>query len=167
MRVLHSRGEAYRDETGRTVRLVGACHDITQRKRAEEALQRAHNELERRVEERTAELARTNEALQTEIAERLRTQEALARREEQYRSLIENGSDVIGIVDASGLIEEEQNGVRWDAGIATGTRHASGHEHGYGLGRDQVRVNVEVARVHALHPFAHGLGQVGIAHAGE
>jgi len=104
VRVLHSRGEAYRDETGRTVRLVGACHDITERKRAEEALQRAHNELERRVEERTAELARTNEALQAEIAERLRTQEALARREEQYRSLIENGSDVIGIVDPSGHI---------------------------------------------------------------
>jgi PAS domain S-box-containing protein len=104
VRVLHSRGEAYRDENGRTVRLVGACHDITQRKRAEEALQRAHNELERRVEERTAELARTNEALQAEIAERLRTQEALARSEEQYRSLIENGSDVIGIVDPSGLV---------------------------------------------------------------
>src|SRR5690606_33105650 len=32
------------------------------------------------------------------------TQEALARREEQYRSLIENGSDVIGIVDPSGHI---------------------------------------------------------------
>jgi PAS domain S-box-containing protein len=104
VRVLHSRGEAYRDEVGRTVRLVGACHDITERKRAEEQLQRAHAELEKRVERRTAQLAAANEALQAEIAERLRTEEALRDSEEHFRSLIENGSDVIGIVDRAGVI---------------------------------------------------------------
>ncbi|HEY9844797.1 MAG TPA: PAS domain S-box protein, partial [Candidatus Caenarcaniphilales bacterium] len=44
--------------------------NITERKRAQEALQQAHDELELRVQERTAELAKTNEDLRAEIAER-------------------------------------------------------------------------------------------------
>ena len=56
----------------------GRIGQFTERKRAEEALRRAHNELELRVQGRTAELAKTNEALQTEIAERERAAEANA-----------------------------------------------------------------------------------------
>ena len=48
--------------------------EITKRKRVETALQKAHDELEGRVEERTAELTIANEKLQQEIAERRRAE---------------------------------------------------------------------------------------------
>ena len=50
---------------------------IAERRRAEAALQKAHDELELRVRERTSELARANEQLQAEIVERHRAEEAL------------------------------------------------------------------------------------------
>ena len=58
-------------------------HDVTQRKQAEEALNRAHAELERRVQERTTELTLTIAALQAEIAERRRVEKERAELLEQ------------------------------------------------------------------------------------
>jgi light-regulated signal transduction histidine kinase (bacteriophytochrome) len=51
--------------------------EITERKRAEEALQEVHHELERRVENRTTELANTTQQLKLELTERRRAEEAL------------------------------------------------------------------------------------------
>lgn len=52
--------------------------DLTDLKQAQEALQKAHDELEARVKARTEELAQANEALRVEIAERRRAEELLA-----------------------------------------------------------------------------------------
>ncbi len=57
---------------------------------AEEAQQQAHDELERRVEERTTELQEMNEKLRLEIRKREEASEALKEKEERYRLLTEN-----------------------------------------------------------------------------
>jgi PAS domain S-box-containing protein len=58
------------DEDHRLVEYQAVGRDITEQQKTAEALQLAHNELEDRVRQRTAELAQTNESLRKEITER-------------------------------------------------------------------------------------------------
>ncbi|HEY9610272.1 PAS domain S-box protein [Allocoleopsis sp.] len=53
-----------RDANGNSTGLLAVIRDISDRKRAEKAILRLNQELESRVEQRTAELAQTNEQLQ-------------------------------------------------------------------------------------------------------
>jgi len=76
------------------------------KKETEEALQRAHEELETRVEQRTADLAKANEELKAEIAERKQAEETLRKSEERYRSLYESNQDGIAGGDMEGNILE-------------------------------------------------------------
>jgi PAS domain S-box-containing protein len=65
-----------REPDGFVGRIVGTHFDLSERKRAEEALKRAHEELEVRVKERTVELALANASLKEEMIERERAERA-------------------------------------------------------------------------------------------
>jgi len=68
---------------------------VIERTRAEAALQRAKDDLEFRVQERTAELTVANEDLKREMEARTRAKEALRQAEAKYRSIFENAVEGI------------------------------------------------------------------------
>ena len=65
-----------RDSSGKMY-VAGIGVDITERKRAEEELQKAKDELEAKVKERTSELVRVNQELQTNIEDLKRAEKLL------------------------------------------------------------------------------------------
>ena len=67
--------------------------EIAERSRAQAELAHAKNNLEQRVEERTAEIAATNQILTQEIRRRAQTEDELRESEERFRLLIEGVRD--------------------------------------------------------------------------
>ena len=134
-RIIRTVKAALRDEQGQITGVLGIFSDITERKRAEEKLQRAHDELERRVVERTAELTEANQQLRREVEERTRIETALRQSEERYK-LAAWGSGV-GI---------------WDWDIGTGKVYYSPRWKSlFGYAEDEIGESVEDwARL--LHP---------------
>ena len=72
-----SRALPIRDERGNITYWLSTSTDITAQVSAEDALRELNESLERRVAERTQELAQSNERLQVEISERAQAEEAL------------------------------------------------------------------------------------------
>lgn len=90
------------DEVGSLALAVNSM--LTALERAQEEVRRSRDELEMRVQERTAELARANEALRLEITQREIAEEALRSSEKRFRALIENSSDAVTLVSPEGNI---------------------------------------------------------------
>ncbi len=93
-------GSPIKDSAGNPVKLFGTMQDVTELRRAEAALMEQHEELEAQAEE----LRVNNDKLEKEIMYRRQAQEALESSEERFRSLIQNSSDIIRILDRNRLI---------------------------------------------------------------
>ena len=86
-----NKSEPYEDADVRQLTLLmQGMWRLIQRLRTEQALRESHEELEQRVKERTAELARANAELKREIADRKRAEEIIRDSQALYSSLVEN-----------------------------------------------------------------------------
>jgi PAS domain S-box-containing protein len=89
-----------RDASGRATRSLGMVLDITDRKKTEQVLKKAYDELEKKVKERTYELEATVRALELEIEERKEAESRL----HQLARVFMDAADPIIIESLSGTI---------------------------------------------------------------
>lgn len=91
-----------RDERGAVALLLPEGRDITERKQTEAALQRAYDELEQKVQERTTALTAANAALQAEIAARTLAEEKVRTSEERLRGILGSIDEVVWSTSPNG-----------------------------------------------------------------
>jgi PAS domain S-box-containing protein len=86
-------------------KVVVATVDVTARKQIEQALRQARDELERRVQERTAELERANLMLLAEIRERTRVEGQLRQSEQRLEQRVEERTrELATLLDISNTV---------------------------------------------------------------
>jgi PAS domain S-box-containing protein len=96
------------DKNGKLIGLIHIARDVTERKKTEEAIEQAKNDLEQRVEERTLELRTANEELTRQILERKSALEALQQNESKYKNLSRQFNTLLdGIPDNLLLLSPE------------------------------------------------------------
>jgi PAS domain S-box-containing protein len=86
-------------DMGGEIHYEGCVLNITRRKGAEEALQKAKEDLERRIEERTAELVAANDRLRREIDERGRAEKELRFQKTNLENLIDSAPEAIALLN--------------------------------------------------------------------
>ncbi len=83
------------DQAGSIVGAIESIRDVTKWKLLKNQLQKAHDELERKVDERTRKIEKANEALRVEISERRQVEQELKKTQEMYRNIFEHAVEGI------------------------------------------------------------------------
>lgn len=129
------------DDAGQLSGAIASFRDVTERKQAQDDLRRAHEQLEKRVEERTADLSRTNQLLTQEISERVRAEvalkETLARVEQvkqEWEATVDALPQLVCLVDQRGrLLRANRQCEIWGLGeinqVAGKNVHTFLHQH--------------------------------------
>ncbi|MDD1685964.1 PAS domain S-box protein [Methanoregula sp.] len=100
----------FRDALGNITGVFASARDITDRKNAETELRKAHDLLEQRVKERTAELVQSNAQLKEEISQRRIAESLVKKTVSELHAAIESTADGIYVVDRAGrIIRYNQN----------------------------------------------------------
>jgi PAS domain S-box-containing protein len=102
--VVESRWALRCDHRDNPIAIMEINNDITMRKQTEKALQKAKEDLELRVAERTAELQSANERLLIELNRRKRIEEMMRKGAERYRNLFVNSPLGIYRISTDGRI---------------------------------------------------------------
>ena len=101
-----------RNAGGAVIGALETLEDITERKRGEIALQKAHDELEQRVEERTVDLLQFSESLKRELVDRKEAELKLRKRERELKRKTHSLQEVNTAMKVL-LDQREQLETRW------------------------------------------------------
>ncbi len=116
------------DKNNNLIGLIHIGRDVSERKKAEKEIQKAKDELELRVEERTAELRRINEKLKEEIVERKAAVDALRKSESEHKNLSQEFNTLLdGIPDNLILLSPDLK-IMWANKTAAALINVDGHE---------------------------------------
>ena len=137
--------------------ILGIVTDITERKRAESALKTAHAELERRVIERTTELARANEQLKVELEQRRQAEAECSQSEKRFRELSDLLPSIVFEINRKGKLSYVNRAGFERFGYSEADLKRGPVVNGFIAEKDLKRLHKNMARLH--HKLTLGPGE--------
>ena len=100
-----------RDLSGAVIGVLGTFEDVTERRAAEDNLQRTLAELDERVKQRTTQLMRSNESLRREVEDRVRIQAEERQQRSYAEALSDSAAAMSSTLDLDEVMEHVLDGV--------------------------------------------------------